>query len=153
MVKQDQLENAEKIFQGTGVNITVEGKKYLGGFVGTEEGKTTYVNEDLLKCWSHDLKELAKIARSEPQAAYSAFTSGFKHKMTYFMRTIPNIENEMADFDKIIDQELLPAITEGHNFSADERLLISLPVRMGGLGIPIFADLCGREYIASKNIR
>ena len=93
-----------------------------------------------------------KIAKSEPQAAYSSFTSGFRHKTTYFMRTIPNIENEMSELDRIIDEEFLPAITEGHNFSADERRLVSLPVRMGGLGIPIFSELCTREFYTSKNV-
>ena len=68
------------------------------------------------------------------------------------MRTIPDIEDEMSKLDHIIDHELLPAITEGHNFSADERLLVSLPVRMGGLGIPIFKELCSKEYHTSKNL-
>ena len=152
VVKGNQYENALRIFDGTGVNITKEGKKYLGGFVGTEDGKTKYIKV-LLESWCHDLKELAKIAKIEPQAAYSSFTSGFnKHKMTYFMRTIPNIENEMAELDSIIDGDFLPAITESHNFSADERRLVSLPVRMGGLGIPIFSELCIREHYTSKNI-
>ena len=34
--------------------------------------------------------------------------------------------------------------------TADERTLLSLPVRMGGLGIPIFTELCEREYLTSK---
>ena len=72
--------------------------------------------------------------------------------MTYFMRTIPNIEDELSKLDHIIDHELLPAITEGHNFSADERLLVSLPVKMGGLGIPIFKELCSKEYYTSKHL-
>ena len=35
IVKPDKLEDAKTVFHGTGVNITVEGKKYLGGFMGT----------------------------------------------------------------------------------------------------------------------
>ena len=42
------------------------------------------------------LTELSKIALTEPQAAYAAFTSGFKHKLTYFIRTMPNISEIKA---------------------------------------------------------
>ena len=30
--------------------------------------------------------------------------------------------------------------------SPDDRKLLSLPVRLGGMGIPIFTDICQREY-------
>ena len=36
---------ARELFAGTGVNITLEGRKYLGGFVGIDEGKEKYVDE------------------------------------------------------------------------------------------------------------
>ena len=45
IVKLELLEEARNIFQGTGVNITDEGKKYLGGFIGSEEGKNNYMGE------------------------------------------------------------------------------------------------------------
>ena len=60
--------------------------------MGTVEGKNNYMSE-LTKEWIAELMELTKIAKTEPQAAYSAFTSGFKHKMTYFMRTLPDVED------------------------------------------------------------
>lgn len=57
-----------------------------------------YVNEkirDLIK----QLKVLSQIVQIEPQAAYTCYTSGFKHKLTYMMRTILNVTNELAEFD------------------------------------------------------
>ena len=30
--------------------------------------------------------------------------------------------------------------------SSDDRKLLSLPVRLGGMGIPIFTEICQREY-------
>ena len=54
------------------------------------EGKEKYVRE-LVDDWVSQLDVLSEIARSEPQAAYSAFTSGFKHKLTYFIRTMPHL--------------------------------------------------------------
>ena len=66
IVKESQRGRAEEIFRGTGINITYEGKKYLGGFVGTDEGTTKYVKE-LVANWVEELKNLTTIAKSEPQ--------------------------------------------------------------------------------------
>ena len=93
---------------------------------------------------------LTKIAKAETQAAYSAFTAGFKHKVTYFIRTIPNLENVLKPLDKYIDDHFIPAITDGHILSRDDRKLLSLPVRMGGLGITIFSDSCKKEFENSQ---
>ncbi len=44
----------------------------------------------------------------------------------------------------------IPAITDGRCISNEERVLLSLQVRLGGLGIPIFAECCKMEYQNSK---
>ena len=145
VAKAEKLEEAKEMFAGTGVNITIEGRKYLGGYVGTREGAVKYVDE-LVKEWAMQLTELSRIAKAEPQAAYSAFTSGFRHKLTYFMRTIPDLEEVLKPIDDIIDNSFIPAITEGHLLSRDERRLFFLPVRLGGMGIPIFTETCTSVY-------
>ena len=149
VVKEENLSEAEELFEGTGIHITTEGRKYLGGFIGTQEGKKKYVSQ-LVEEWVSQLSELSKIAKTEPQAAYSAFTSGFKHKLTYFIRTISDIKEMLTPLDNVIDDQLLPALTDGQIISEDDRKLLSLPVRLGGLGIPIFSELSGKEYLNSK---
>lgn len=136
---------AEKIFEDTNVNIIVQGRKYLGSFVGSEEGKYEYAS-NLVKEWCDQLLVLSKIAKSQPQAAFTSFISGFKHKITYFIRTFPEVQLHIAAFDKVIDSVFIPAFTDGHICSSDERLLLSLPARMGGLALPIFADTAPEEY-------
>ena len=89
-VKTDKLHETNEIFNGTGIKITTEGRKYLGGFVGTGEASEKDV-EELCKVWIAQIEELSKIAKCEPQAAYSTFTAGFKHKFTHYIRTIPNL--------------------------------------------------------------
>ena len=44
--------------------------------MGKAEGSEKYVQE-LVDGWVEQLKTLSKIAKSEPQAAYSSFTAGF----------------------------------------------------------------------------
>jgi len=100
----------------------------------------------LVNEWVNQIKELTNIAKCEPQAAYSAFISGFQHKMNYYIRTIPNLSNLLKPLDDVLTQSFIPAITEGHILSELDRKLISLPVRYGGLNIPIYHDLCVKEY-------
>ena len=151
VVKEDKFQEAEELFGSTGVKITTEGRKYLGGFVGTEEGCVKYVQE-LCDEWVYQLEELSSIAKCEPQAAYSAFTAGFRHKMTYFMRTIPNMADLLRPIDEIVNKKFLPAITEQSAFSESTRKVLSLPVKLGGLGIPIFSEICEFEFNDSQRM-
>ena len=149
VVKPQLLDRATEIFEGTNVKITTEGQKYLGGFIGTESGKNEYI-QDKIESWVKQLETLSIIAQYEPQAAYSAFVSGFKHRFTYHTRTLENIQPLLAQVDHIIDTKFIPAITEGRVLSTMERKLISLPVRLGGLGIPIISETCVLDRQNSK---
>ena len=151
IVKPEQLTKAQELFEGTGINITTDGQKYLGGFIGTEKAVSNYVDE-LVDGWIDQLDVLSKYAKSEPQAAYTAFTSGFRHKMTYYIRTIPNISQNLERLDEKVLKEFIPAITEGHHCSPHERSLLSLPVRMGGMGIPIFSEISDIEFNNSVKV-
>ena len=39
IVKKEKLEEAKVLFKDTGINITADGHKYLGGFIGQKDGK------------------------------------------------------------------------------------------------------------------
>ena len=103
---------------------------------------TLYVNiskyvQEKIDQWIKELRVLCKIAWCEPQAAYSGFIKGFKHKPIYFMRTIPNIKTQLKQLDDVIRTEFIPVITGGINCSDTERRLMFLPPRFGGLGIRV----------------
>ena len=73
--------------------------------------------------------------------------------MTYFIRNIPGLTSILIPLDDYLTEHFIPAITEGHILSeADNRKLISLPVRFGGLGIPIYQEICTREYENSRKV-
>ena len=65
---------------------------------------------------------------------------------------MPGIENEMHLVDNVIDTKLLPALLDGRSLSLNDRKLLSLPTRLGGLSIPIFSDFCTVENENSKTI-
>ena len=40
----------------------------------------------------NEVKRLAEFAVSHPQVCFAAFTFGLKHRWTYFLRTLPDID-------------------------------------------------------------
>ena len=149
IVKPNLVDEAKRIFNGTNINVTTEGRKYLGGFIGTDEGKSIYSHKRIEE-WIEQLSSLSEIVRIEPHAAYTAFITGFVNKMSYHIRVLPNIDHLLSKLDQIIDTKFIPAITDGHICTTEERLLLSMPIKRGGLSIPIFGKSCKNEYTNSR---
>ena len=149
IVKNEFKEKAVKVFEGTGIKITTTGMRHLGPVIGSITYKEEYMNEKI-NIWLQELQMLTNIAKSEPQAAFSCFIAGYKHKFTYFTRTVPNISSLMKKIVDLITTEFIPAVTGGINCSVHERRLLALPPKLGGLGIPIFAEISEFEYNNSK---
>ncbi len=63
VVKEDRMDAAREIFADTDINITSEGRAYLGGFVGSKESRENYAKE-LVKKWCEQLMMLSKIAHA-----------------------------------------------------------------------------------------
>ena len=94
---------------------------------------------------------LAEFARSQSQASYAAFTFGFRHRWTYFMRTLPDIENLLQPLERAISDVLIPSLI-GRNCSEAERDLVALPVRVRGLGLINPPDSADAEFSASIRV-
>ena len=151
IVKHEHLNDAKKIFEGTGLNLTVEGRKHLGAAVGATNFKEEYVRGKIEE-WKTQVEILAKIAWVEPHLAYIAFVFGMQNKYTYMMRTLPNIGEQLKTLDKSIDDSLLVALFNGRKLNEEERILVSLPTRLGGLGIRIPSEVSSAQYENSVGI-
>ena len=103
----------QNLFSNSRVNITAEGKRHLGAVIGSTEYRNEYV-KDLVKDWENQLTILSIIAETQPQAAYSAFASGFKSKPNYFLRTILNIHYLLLPLERTIRNKFIPAVTGNH---------------------------------------
>ena len=156
IVKPRSMTKATHTFNKTDIKITKNGKRHLGAVIGSTTYRDTYVS-DKVNQWCNEIRLLSRIANIEPQAAYSCFVSGYKHKLTYCMRTIPDIGHLLKQVDDVILTELIPAITGGINVNHNEMKLISLPVKYGGLGIPLFSEISNLEYdnslLITENLR
>ena len=73
------------------VNVTVQGQKHLGA-IGSREYLEEYVCKKVAN-WINDIAKLAEFALSQPQACYAAYTFGLKHRWSYFLRTLLDIQD------------------------------------------------------------
>ena len=62
------------------------------------------------------------------------------------MRTIPGISQFLYPLEETVRSKFIPAISGGHLCSNNERQLLSLPTRYGGLAIPLFYELAETEF-------
>ena len=100
-------------------------KTHLGAIIGSTEYRDHYV-KDLVKDWDNQLTILSNIAETQLQAVYLAFATGFKSKLKYFLRTIPNIYHLLLPLERTIWNKFTPAVTGCHLCNDKERVLISL---------------------------
>ena len=132
VVDPEYVPQAEEIFANLGINVECN-HILLGGVIGSYSGKKAFV-EDLVKKWISELECLTKIAASQPQAAFSAFTKSVQFQWTYVQRVTPDCQSLFTDLETAIWEKFLPTVM-GSDVSCAERVLLSLPARWGGLGI------------------
>ena len=90
IIKEEDLPQAESMFSGAGINITIEGKKHLGAPLGTDVFRESFISVKVEK-WVEEIKQLSIIAESQPHATYSALTNGLVGRWTFLMRVVPSI--------------------------------------------------------------
>ena len=90
-MKPCREEEARELFAGTAINVITEGQRHLGSALGSRSSLEEYVNDKVVD-WVNEVKRLAEFAVSQPQACFAAFTFGLKHRWTYFLRTLPDMD-------------------------------------------------------------
>ena len=134
VVKEQHLAEAERVFAETGLHINCEGKRHLGAALGTRDFVVDYVQEKVAN-WKAEIGHLSSFAKSEPHAAYAALTHGLMSHWMFSLRSIEGIAHLMQPVEDAIRLQLLPAITGRDALTDDERDLLALPARQGGIGM------------------
>ena len=73
LTKSEHLSDAKAAFNGTHVNVTAEGRPYLGAPLGTQDYCDKFVADKVIE-WKAELEVLSLIAETQPHAAYAAAT-------------------------------------------------------------------------------
>ena len=102
--------------------------------------------------WIAELKLLTKIAKFYLQTAYCGFTSGFRQKFNYVIRTISNINHLLHPIENVIRQEFITSLFERRTCNDERHQLLYLPFKYDGMGITNIKSISGIEYQTSKKI-
>ena len=138
ITKPKHAESAREVFQGTGITITAEGRRYLGGALGSTSFLQQFISKRVQE-WVEEVKILSEFAITQPHAAYAAFTHGLSSKWNYLLRVTDWEEHSTSELlqplESVIRSQFIPALT-GHAPPGDlVRDLLALPARLGGLGL------------------
>ena len=133
-------------FQNTRINVTTEGRCHLGAPLGSRD----CVN-DKVEQWVEEVIKISELANSQPQACFAPYTFGLKHHRTYFMRTLPDIQELLRPLEDACMSSFIPSIT-GHRCNPTEHQVLELPTRAGRLGIINTCTKASVSYEASKRI-
>ena len=147
VVHENFLSEAKSVFEGTGVNVVMS-HRLLGGVIGSRSGKLSFI-EERVKKWSKQVETLSQIAESQPQAAFAAFTKSLQFQWNFVQRVTPGCESLYGDLEDVILNKFLPVIMMGE-VSHMERLLLSLPARWGGLGVPLPTEMSELSFSTSR---
>ena len=145
------LSRAKSEFDNIKVNVTCEGRPHLGAALGTQEYVDKFV-EGKVDNWCAELELLSFIAKTQPHAAYVAYTHGMTSKWTYLARTIPDISHHYQPLERIIRSLFIPSITNGQPPNDQMRDLLGLPARLGGIGVSNPVKMTNFEFAASLRV-
>ena len=101
--------------------------------------------------WVEEVIKLSEFADSQPQACFAAYTFGLKHRWTYFMRKLPDIQDLLRPLEDVLVSSFIPSLT-GRRCNPTERQLLELSTRAGGLGIINPCTKASISYEVSKRI-
>ena len=157
LVHPNLLVEAQELFSGTGVQIVMEGTRYLGSAIGERSFINSFMVQKVEE-WQKELEALTRFARTEPHAAFCALTQGLRSRYTYICRTVPTATKVVSALDAHLEEKFLPTITGHHRFTADELSLLRLPARLGGIGLPSLsatadADLAAASSMTSAQVK
>ena len=143
------LENYNSTFPD--VNVTADGHKYLGSFIGTKAATEVYVATKV-KEWVSDIEDISVAAESEPQLAFAGYYFGISKKWNYLMCTTPDISHLLTPIEKKSRSKLLPSLTGINPIPDTLRDMAALSPKNGGLGIADPSSLSDSEYTFSTTI-
>jgi len=151
VAKPRSMGGARGAFEGTGVIVEGAGHRDLGAAIGTDVFVAKYM-DGLVEKWLQQLLCLAEIARTQPQAAHAAFTHGLRSRWSFGQRTLEGLGAHMQPMEDAIRRKFLPKLfgEEKLDLSDDQRALLALPARLGGMGIDNPAADAPSKYADSQ---
>src|SRR6185437_11883492 len=140
-----RLERVKEILKGSegqvkaegsrdsGMEMNWEGGRHLGAAVGNTDFKRSYLMKKIAG-WVSAVKKLAFIAATQPHAAFATFTQCLQGQWTFLSRTMLDAADLFQPLEESIRKDFIRALLK-RDVNDLERDMLSLPARMGGLGL------------------
>ena len=155
LAKPEHTEAAKEIFKGTGITVSSEGKRYLGGAMGTTSFLQQYV-ERKVNGWVKEIEKLSNFARTQPHAAYAAYTHGLSSRWNYLLRVTDwealSSSDLLQPLETAIQSHFIPALTGQTPPGTSVREMLALPARLGGLGLINHVAIAQEQHASSQLI-
>ena len=144
IVKPKHLNQAQHLFNDTGIRITTEGHHYLGTALG-ESNSLRQLPHSKVESWKQEIERLSLIAETQPLAAHAAFTHWVIVRWTYISRCNGHLSQFISSLKNTNDSQFILAITKRPPTLNLMRSLFAFLTCLGGLGIIEPASL-DKEY-------
>ena len=141
-------EEAHHIFDKYSINI-VEGKRFLGGFIGDGNEKDIYLKKKEIE-WVDKIEKLSFVAKTEPQCALSGLTKSLQAEWNFSHRVLGGFSQLFQALENLLMEKFLPAIHGTSSISSIETRLFCLPARKGGLGVSNPTSFADESYNTSR---
>ena len=89
-----------------------------------------------VEAWYHGVKVLAKIARRQPQLAYTGLGMSLQSEWKYLQRTVPKVGTLIGPIEKALSDIFFPLLSGGEKITDNFWKTLGHSVKHGGLGIP-----------------
>jgi len=151
VVKPDHLQEARVVFDGSGVQITAEGRPYLGAPIGSDAFCNQFI-ANRITSYCQEISTLANIAAAEPQCAYAAFVHGVRHRWNYLFRTTPLQPAALEPLENCLAEQFIPILCAQAGVPANIRAIMEVPIGKGGMGIISPAKSAPVQHQTSINV-
>ena len=120
------MDLAHQLFSDTSVNITTDGRPYLGATVGCQAYVADYISSKV-SSWSDQLEILASFA-------VSCLFSFFISKWLFVTRKVPNIIHLFHPLETCVCNHFIPSVTGRSPPSDLERKPVCFSCKIGWIG-------------------
>jgi hypothetical protein len=133
--KEEEAE-ARVAFEEAGIEVDFcQGKRYVGGFVGSEAMLERWL-DPMVKKWVTRIETLARIAVRFPQTAYAGLVSSLQAKWQYICHVVPGAGQYLEPVELALCEKFIPALLQVSEPVDDVFCqLLSHGVKMGGIAI------------------
>ena len=115
------LGHSKHLYDNTNINITTEGRKYLGAALGNKKIGKTIPQTKVIE-WNSEIETLAKITQYQQQVTLSTLTPGVIRRWICAMSTNEYTTEPLLPLGMEIQNKLISAITGRHQPGEVERI-------------------------------